>query len=1597
MAISNMTNQAVDRFGRSGKVAWEYIGWTIDDTLGIDSNFKWVLGWLWSATQAPQKIIEWLRSGIDTSAELVWNIQAGWSNTTSASKALKMIVDPALSIISATPIPLAVNSVMTGLGLDKKASEWVGYLKSWLSETLQMLDVDKDTADELGSTLLDWAQVLLSIKWGQQSAKGTGSKWVQAIKDASRQAEIIKIIEQKAAARPGATPESIAATVARAKETVASAKTAPVSWWEVAAHNIKAYGYDVAANTAMPVLGMAIKWVKDGDYDSITNALEAFATNAAPTLATAIPWFKWVKAMKWKQTSLNLDEAPVKMDTTIDANKDLYDAALIASGKEPAVMKEQPAPIEPTISDKSPAYLRTGEFPSTQTMSESVPVQIALDRKLLWIDPTANPPKTPWEPTVTPEWEWFPNRTDRDISDMDAEKIVTQTVTNNLPTKRTATLWNWPIASAIRWAIGRAYDFVVSSRLWWDTLSVDVGWKRLPFTQFLDTTRRGIAWAIRNNITRSLKLNEQYAPLADSSVELKPEYLIGKSFPDFNGWKVIDADTAAKIIETQKYSDAHTKHSSNAYTENQRKNIYQNSSVYRFVKDDPALASQLFSPEQLVSLKNLSDKNKGNQNAISLWLTTANDSSGKNKYMSKSIMINPDYERISMSYENYQRFLRDNNLKDEDVISAVDTEWRTHTYNSALDFLSAYENKQKWVEFDPDQLASILKERWLDPQLDIYRDQWAAVSMDSFIDNVSRLVSNHETARMVDEAASSKDKTVSSYAKRLRSSPQFIEKALDVVPQRNTIEKWLDWVGKFVTPIRLLFNAKNYAQGMITSWVQNLMWATIARNKKWALAGFSPVQIKEYNDPLVADTLYNNGFTEKSTLEWEWLPDTWKWWTTKASQISAGAIQEHNGKAAIALREMDNFLKDNNIDTNWSPKDIVTKWNEFSEKKGNDPAFLKKKVDIKMQTELIGDFGKFSRFKWMGIGRYTKDLKNWTVWQVSSFMRDIGNLWDPQARKRLAIQMSPWVVATATAYAALPESEDRLEKALRIWSGIAFPPFGVYQLVQWSLGSSTVSAIKDVIAGWVKLGYIGMKDYSGDISDEQANKLYWEQLSRFTDAFGADKAMNVIYSVYNIGKELVTWEASTPYHEAKATTLGAPVDYKNITGAWYHKWKNITRATEDLMSAFVDMNYIHTQQNFENLERYKNDPTYTNKEPSITKGANIFQKILFGTSTPISDIAYALKESPIWWIVDDQYTMEKSVQQRIDGMHVIDILNDIDKSKTLEDIMVRQDIPVEAKNAMSIAIENMTTSLEWQNVKTKESIPDTNTTIYTPKSSLTDNFNGYINELKDNNPYAYNRIIGGIAQLSKSINTANLDGLNEYEKEQKINDLVTKAINPNNSGEQYIDAVIADRNNTKSLTTSYVNKVVDTISDMSWKKDGKEVSAEERMDLLNRLAGDIMNLSTNEYLIDSFGEAMAKLFTMENGRVKFLNGFFDKEALKDKMQNIIPFIVNGLQVRGEQAWQNIWLPVMPSQTQWSMNGSSSVVPTSSSISDILWLWTWWIKIKPLKLVQPKSQSGWKKIPSRWEAKSLAETLWIIKQQKSQPKVSQAKLATFSQK
>lgn len=66
--------------------------------------------------------------------------------------------------------------------------------------------------------------------------------------------------------------------------------------------------------------------------------------------------------------------------------------------------------------------------------------------------------------------------------------------------------------------------------------------------------------------------------------------------------------------------------------------------------------------------------------------------------------------------------------------------------------------------------------------------------MDSYIDNASRLISNREVANTIDSARSSTDPRVKAYADTVTGSMQFIEKALDVVPRRNAVEKSLEAV-----------------------------------------------------------------------------------------------------------------------------------------------------------------------------------------------------------------------------------------------------------------------------------------------------------------------------------------------------------------------------------------------------------------------------------------------------------------------------------------------------------------------------------------------------------------------------------------------------------------------------------------------------------------------------------------------------------------------------------------------------------------------------------------------------------------------------------
>lgn len=110
--------------------------------------------------------------------------------------------------------------------------------------------------------------------------------------------------------------------------------------------------------------------------------------------------------------------------------------------------------------------------------------------------------------------------------------------------------------------------------------------------------------------------------------------IIGKSFPDFLGGKILDAADAQKIIDSFNISDTNTKIRSDVFNADQLNNIYKNGWIYRFIKNDPEAIAKNFTPEQAAILKDLDEKNRGNQNSLSLGLATAKDSNGKT-FMSK--------------------------------------------------------------------------------------------------------------------------------------------------------------------------------------------------------------------------------------------------------------------------------------------------------------------------------------------------------------------------------------------------------------------------------------------------------------------------------------------------------------------------------------------------------------------------------------------------------------------------------------------------------------------------------------------------------------------------------------------------------------------------------------------------------------------------------------------------------------------------------------------------------------------------------------------------------------------------------------------------
>lgn len=169
-------------------------------------------------------------------------------------------------------------------------------------------------------------------------------------------------------------------------------------------------------------------------------------------------------------------------------------------------------------------------------------------------------------------------------------------------------------------------------------------------------------------------------------------------------------------------------------------------------------------------------------------------------------------------------------------------------------------------------------------------------------------------------------------------------------------------------------------------------------------------------------------------------------------------------------------------------------------------------------------------------------MKTWQVGQVSAMIRDLSNLNDPAAVRRIATQFSPYALAIAALYKVYDDEddEDALEHAISGASAMAFSPVGLFSLVEGITSSSSIGFVTTTTNSAINIGLAALEG-EGTIAKTEFTKL--------TDMFGAKKSMRAIHGL---------WNAFTPEEQFKTfdkvwAEFTGGENYKDVTKYGYAK------------------------------------------------------------------------------------------------------------------------------------------------------------------------------------------------------------------------------------------------------------------------------------------------------------------------------------------------------------------------------------------------------------------------------------------------------------
>jgi hypothetical protein len=1300
--ISQVTNEAMDRLGRAGKQTGEYVWGAIDTQLGIGSNFK---GALWATlggfASVPKAITSGLETVINSTAEAQW-LASTWEYLGAGARLAKGTAGWALQVAgNVSALPILINAALESSGLADSANEGIDTLKQGLSTGMQKMGIEPNVADDLGSFAIDGINYYLMRRGGKASENIGGKVKVQGLKDIKVQNDILWQVRAKAAARPNATPESINAAVVKAQPFISQASAKPVTLWEVALNNIKSVGFDVAANSAIPVLGLATQAIERGDYKDLS---EALGSNVfASTLAGIVPW---VTISKRKAKSPTLDKS-IPSEPTITPTLDA---------------------VTPVAKSESIDMLNAPKKTKKSTLTEIA--KESTDK--VFADKLAAGEKE--TPTVT-------NKDEAPISPQD--KIYAIMDANTIPVDKAF------VSKSFNKANAGKLDKGIFATIGWLTEKgmAKIGDEYINLRNMIRTSK-SMAPRVGDIILEANGIDKRNQSFP-REITITRDDLIGRLTPN-EGTEITGQNVGLVEKVLKDLIPSGTKNFV-AGTKDQLKALENRANaeiVYTLNKDNPEYLNQRFSPEEIVMLSERNAQNTEVPKQFSNILV--NEGYFKNQEIADA------YTRFVVSQYGRDKFSAPVKVWGIEFHSMEEA-----LSSMAYRRKHGDEQQQKIADEMEANFASILQSK--NAGLDLYRVHSPTIQLLSYAQAFGKLMQDKVLADNFRAFSKPGEKWISLskedmqilqekkeffnslFPENSKSSP-IIEDIMGITPRQGPVTRIVSWL------------ASGWAKllTMVGKPIQQLQAIITAPPKAAALSAMygKNFDLKDAYSPETSQLLGSIGVTSQfdpftkwgRILTAEWIPVPVKkafqklWFVTgEASKIGAGWLWEDPSVRLYGLSDMYHTLSE----AGWkfdNPKpnslDIAKAWNEFGQIPANRDAYQIAINRIMENASRIGESNISTkpinttsrRSNWTALAWFATGQMNKVLTDSARVLGKIEASWDQRkaAAANLAITLAQWATPAAilTGYYMSDDEEtgekwleftDALRHAIKDTNKIAFNPLTFIPQRAANFAGSPALYSLDLMKRGLQYTTAG--------SPEERTVRLQELVDHLTKTFGPAYAAN--YAAYK-----TTWKTLSEMYADK-TGWFSTVD---MTGTKKAKGTNKNDISimqflgfdpEDSMLAttYDKLNEAKIKAESTLPESLKWPYAYlaSQAEGYYRNGTQVFQ-----------DIAYAVWAWENKMKPDEQFRIAQAVRNIRPGISLNAYLG------------TQWIIDPQVQAAIQSELPTIIESLRKKNITGSQVIREQ---WVTPSQINIDDFGSMMKNLRTDNPKMFNTIIQGIADI----------------------------------------------------------------------------------------------------------------------------------------------------------------------------------------------------------------------------------------------------------